>query len=191
MATPVIVYLVTILAAAVVSVAAFAQGSAPAAYQWAAAVSNVPSSVLFAVALQESGITLRGRQIPWPWTLNIAGTGHRYPDRAAACFALQRALRTEPATRIDAGLAQLNVGYQSHRVANPCELLEPYHNLILAGAILREHHKPGDDWLIAIGRYHRPAGGAPAALYQRRVKRHLTRLLGATVTAATLRADQP
>ncbi|MBD3697620.1 hypothetical protein IE981_14840 [Klebsiella pneumoniae] len=61
--------------------------------------------------------------------------------------------------RRGAGSDQL--GYQKHRYSHPCDLLDPYRNLAIAAEILREQHTPGEDWLLAIGRYHRPAGGAP------------------------------
>ena len=72
------------------------------------------------------------------------------------------ALARTPVNRIDAGLGQVNLGYHAHRYAHPCELLDPYRNLAIAAEILQEQHTPGEDWLVAIGRYHRPAGGAPA-----------------------------
>lgn len=50
---------------------------------------------------------------------------------------------------------------------------------------------PGEDWLLAIGRYHRPAGGAPAARYRRSVHRHLTRVLDPGVPVPTLQATTP
>lgn len=40
----------------------------PPAYQLAAHDAGIPSAVLYAVALQESGIALRGQRTPWPWT---------------------------------------------------------------------------------------------------------------------------
>jgi hypothetical protein len=49
---------------------------------------------------------------------------------------------------------------------------------------------PGEDWLLAIGRYHRPAGGEPAARYRRSVSRHLARVQGTRPTAAVLAARQ-
>jgi hypothetical protein len=143
--------------------------------------------VLFAVALQESGMRLRGRLIPWPWTLNVAGRAERYPTRIQACTGLRRALTHTPAHRIDAGLGQVNLGYQAHRYAEPCELLDPYRNLAIAADILKEQYVPGEDWLSAIGRYHRPAGGAPAARYRRSVNQHLTRVLGPGTSLAAAR----
>ncbi len=168
-----------------------AQEMPPPAYQLAAHDAGIPSAVLFAVTLQESGAFLRGRLIPWPWTLNIAGAPYRYATRDEACGALRRALNQVPSTRVDAGLGQLNVGYQGHRVGQPCELLNPYRNLAITANILREHHDLGGDWLLAIGRYHRPAGGTLAILYQRSVHQHLTRVLGQNVSSTTDRSYSP
>jgi len=150
----------------------------PPAYQLAAQRAGVPASVLYALALQESGRRLHGRLVPWPWTLNVAGTPRRFSHRNTACAALRQALREVPPTRIDAGLGQINLGYQRHRYREPCELLEPYRNLAVAATILREQHAPGQNWLITVGRYHRPAGGTSAARYRQGVERHLARVLG-------------
>lgn len=157
----------------------------PPAYQLAAQRAGIPSVVLYAVALQESGIRRGGRLIPWPWTLNVAGQSWRFATRADACAGLRRALRSTPHTRVDAGLGQINLGYQKQRFDQPCDLLDPYRNLAIAAEILREQHTPGENWLLAIGRYHRPAGGEPAARYRRSVSRHLTRVQGTppTITA--------
>ena len=69
---------------------ASAQEVPPPAYQLAAQRAGIPSPVLFAVALQESGARLHGRLIPWPWTLNVAGQAERYATRAEACAGLRR-----------------------------------------------------------------------------------------------------
>jgi hypothetical protein len=150
----------------------------PPAYQLAARQADIPSTVLYAVALQESGIRLRGNLVPWPWTLNIAGKSVRYSNRTEACLGLQRALKRVPAKRIDVGLGQINVGYQSRHFDHPCELLNPYRNLAIAATLLSEQHMPGEHWGVAIGRYHRPAGGAPAERYRRSVQKHLVRVIG-------------
>lgn len=149
----------------------------PPAYQIAARQAGVPSPVLFAMALQESGAQLRGRLIPWPWTLNVADRSERYATRGEACVGIHRALASVPANRIDVGLVQINLGYHANRYVAPCDLLDPYANLATAAQILREHHTAGEDWLLAIGRYHRPAGGEPAARYRRGVGRYLARVL--------------
>jgi soluble lytic murein transglycosylase-like protein len=157
---------------------AHAQEIPPPAYQLAAQRAGIPSTVLYAVALQESGIRRNGRLIPWPWTLNVAGQSLRYASRADACAGLKQSLRRELPTRVDVGLGQINVGYQKNRYRQPCDLLDPYANLDLVAVLLREQHALGEDWLLAMGRYHRPAGGAPAERYRRSVSQHLDRVLG-------------
>jgi hypothetical protein len=146
---------------------------------------------LYVLGVQESGLELREQIRPWPWTLNIAGTAQRFASRAKTCSALHRTLKRWPATAIDVGLGQINVGFHGHRVKQPCDLVDPYLNLTLAARILREQHAPGENWLLAMGRYHRPAGGAPAARYRERVKAHLVRLLGPSIAAATLQGSAP
>jgi soluble lytic murein transglycosylase-like protein len=64
---------------------------------------GIPSSVLYAVALQKSGLRWQGR------------------------------------------LGQINLGYQRHRYAAPCELPDPYRNLAVAADILKEHHRPAGE----------------------------------------------
>lgn len=155
-----------------------AQETPPLAYQIAAQRAGIPSTVLYAVALQESGIRRGERIVPWPWSLNIAGEARRYATRLEACDGLRQALRQVSPMRIDAGLGQVNLGYHRRHYHQPCELLDPYRNLAIAAKILREQHAPGEEWLLAVGRYHRPAGGAPAARYRYRVSTQLDRVLG-------------
>ena len=181
---------VLLLAAGLCGGSAHAQEAPPPAYQLAAQRAGIPSTVLYAVALQESGIRRNGRLVPWPWSLNVAGQSRRFATRADACSGLQQAMRSTPHTRIDAGLGQINLGYHKHRFTSPCDLLDPYRNLAIAAEILNEQHTPGEDWLLAIGRYHRPAGGEPAARYRRSVSRHLARVQGTRPTAAVRAARQ-
>jgi soluble lytic murein transglycosylase-like protein len=171
--------------------AAQAQEVPPPAYQLAARQAGVPSPVLYAIALQESGARFHGRLAPWPWTLNVAGRPERYATRAEACAGLSRALARAPAQRIDVGLGQINLGYHAHRYRNACDLLDPYRNLAVAAAILKEHHAPGENWLLAIGRYHRPAGGALADRYRQRVVQHLRRVLGTSSPSLPLSSFSP
>ena len=149
----------------------------PPAYEWAARAAHVPASILFAVAREESGVAIRGRWIPWPWTLNVGGVSHRFTSQREACAALGRALRKSPSGPIDVGLGQIDLGYYGDRVAAPCDLLNPYLNLLLAARILRGFHRGGEGWMTAVGRYHRPAGGAPAAQYRREVAEQLAQVL--------------
>ncbi|ACT05337.1 putative signal peptide [Dickeya chrysanthemi Ech1591] len=150
----------------------------PPAYQLAAQRAGIPSVVLYVVALQESGVRRAERIVPWPWSLNVDGQSCRYASQVQACAGIHQALRDVPPTRIDVGLGQINLGWQKHRYRQPCDLLNPYNNLAIAAQILKEQYIPGEDWLLAIGRYHRPSGGTPAARYRHGVSQHLQRVLG-------------
>ncbi|MBF0035500.1 lytic transglycosylase domain-containing protein [Citrobacter freundii] len=142
----------------------------PEAYQQAAGRWQVPPELLWAVVQTESGSQLRTQRLPWPWTLNIAGKSYRYRSRKDACHALLSATRTTALKRIDAGLGQINIGWHRTLFRSPCDILHPYRNLMFTARLLRERYDehPGS-WLNAAGRYHRPAGGAPAARYRQQV----------------------
>ncbi|MDQ4351157.1 lytic transglycosylase domain-containing protein, partial [Pseudomonas aeruginosa] len=58
-----------VLSAGVYASTPHAQEVPPPAYQLAAQRAGIPSTVLYAVALQESGIRRNGRIVPWPWSL--------------------------------------------------------------------------------------------------------------------------
>ncbi|MNC02756.1 hypothetical protein D3C75_501380 [compost metagenome] len=166
-----------ILALALISVAvAQADALPPPAYQLAAARAGIPASVLFAIALQESGTPLRGHLMPWPWTLNVAGTPQRFASRDEACAALRLELTRRDPKRIDVGLGQTNLGYHPDRYPNACDALDPRANLAVTAELLREHYADTGDWVVAAGRYHRPAGGVPAARYRTQFSRHWQRI---------------
>jgi hypothetical protein len=154
----------------------------PKAYRVAAAKAQVPPSVLYALALQESRAALPSGVKPWPWTLNIAGEPWRFADQESACVALYLAVQSVNPKRIDVGLGQVNIGWHSLRFDSLCEALEPHKNLQVSARILREHYDVTGDWVTAAGRYHRPAGGAPAARYRTEFKAHAARVLRVPVS---------
>ncbi|SDK69144.1 transglycosylase SLT domain-containing protein [Billgrantia gudaonensis] len=152
----------------------------PPAYFDAASLHQVPPEVLYAVATAESVVSLKVGRRPWPWTLNVAGEGFQFATREAACDALLLAL--EEIRLVDVGITQLNVRWQPQlfgagkRFSHPCDALNPYANLEEAARLLRGHFDATGDWVQAAGRYHRPAGGEPAARYRRIVATELERL---------------
>lgn len=148
----------------------------PYGYRQVAQQAGVPANLLYAVALTESGSRIQKSVKPWPWTLNVAGTGYRYATRQAACSALRQFLRTASPKRIDIGLGQINLGWNGQHFASPCDALAPYPNLQYTARLLRQHYSRQQDWLNAAGRYHHPAGGKPAKRYRLQVMRHLQNL---------------
>ncbi|MGR7526936.1 transglycosylase SLT domain-containing protein [Klebsiella aerogenes] len=156
--------------------AAHASPGVPAGYRQVAQQAAVPASVLYAVALTESGVRVKQSLKPWPWTLNVAGRSLRYATRADACHALRQFLHTVNPRRIDVGLGQLNLGWNGHYFRTPCDALDPYPNLHIAARLLRQRFERWQSWYEAVGRYHHPAGGRPARQYSRKVRHHLLAL---------------
>lgn len=167
---------------------ALAQGrfEIPFAYIDAAAMHAVPSEILYAVALQESHdyrnvfVSQHIGQRPWPWTLNVKGKSLMFKSKADACVILKSSLNNTQI--IDVGLAQLNVRWQPQLFGiggvfeNPCDALDPYVNLDEAAKLLRERFEVHRNWVVAAGRYHRPAGGDPASKYSLSVSKRLKKL---------------
>mgnify|MGYP001025398208 FL=1 len=159
----------------------------PPGYREVARQENVPAEALYSLALTESSWTLpahhpqAGEIHPWPWTLNVAGKGYRYPTRQAAWQALQAFLQTTSPKRIDVGIAQVNLGWNGHHFRSAWEAFDPYTNLHVAARILRRCYEasPGS-WIRAAGCYHHPAGGQPAVRYKNSVRRQLATLTGGT-----------
>ncbi|EMG0736347.1 transglycosylase SLT domain-containing protein [Salmonella enterica] len=155
---------------------AHAAQDVPPGYRQVAQQAGVPADLLYAMALTESGSRVQHGIKPWPWTLNVAGKSYRYSTRQEACIALNQFKRTTSPKRIDAGLGQINIGWNGHFFATPCDALAPYPNLQIAARLLRSHYDRWQNWYEAAGRYHHPAGGKPAQRYRQQVSRHLQKL---------------
>ncbi len=152
----------------------------PTGYQQIARLYQIPASVLYAVALTESGKTIQtGIFRPWPWTLNVAGQPKRFKTFQAACAEIQHQLR-HGVRSIDIGLMQLNWRWHRQRLKQPCQALQPYTNLHHGAALLKAAFATKHSWLDAAGYYHSP-GLKPrqrlrAKAYAQRVLRHQARL---------------
>jgi hypothetical protein len=126
----------------------------PKLYQTIARETQVPVELLYGIALQETQAAL-GRHLtrPWPWTLNVCGTGYRYGSRAAVFVALNRWLK-KGETRIDVGLMQIHWRYHSAKLGNSWIALSPRHNLRVAAVVLRACFRKSGTWKAATGCYH-------------------------------------
>lgn len=156
---------------------AAASQSIPVGYQQVASEYGLPPGLLYAVALTESGqSSLSDGQVrPWPWALNIDGEGHYFPSRQVAWRALQAAL-TETKTSVDIGLMQISWRFHRSALGSSWQALDPYHNLRVAAAILRDCFVEHTQWIQSAGCYHAPNDPARADRYGQRVKAHWMRL---------------
>lgn len=149
----------------------------PDGYRHIAQQVGIPSDILYAVALTESGTRLSHGVRPWPWTLNVAGKGYQYSSRQQACAALMQFMQRHNPKKIDAGLGQINIGWNGHFFSTPCDALKPYQNLRIAAQLLRQHYEQRRSWSEAVGRYHHPAGGVSAQRYRQKVAAHLRHIM--------------
>jgi len=167
------------LVAGLLGLAATIASADRAGYDAVADYVGVPKDIFYAMALAESGRERDGQFAPWPWTLNIAGDAHFYPDRDAMFAALMAALQNGQ-LRVDVGPLQLNWYWQFERIDSPWRLTDPVVNAKLAAAFLKEHFERSGDWWLAVGHYHRPSettvvDRATAAAYRERVRSLHTR----------------
>ncbi len=160
--------------------AGWSNESVPAGYRSIATEQGVPHTILYVVALTESGkqIESAGGYRPWPWTLNLAGQGYFYNTRSAAWQALTGWLR-EGRRSIDIGITQISWRYHQERLGTPWQALDPYHNLRVGAAILQECYQTRQDWWSSVGCYHSPANASRAERYRQRVVAHWRRIKSA------------
>jgi soluble lytic murein transglycosylase-like protein len=71
---------------------------------------------------------------------------------------------------------QVNWRYHQRRLQSFARALDPYPNIAVGAAILREHFDATGDWFKAVGRYHHPSNTARANAYARSVFARLPRI---------------
>jgi hypothetical protein len=158
------------------STSAWSGDRVPPGYRAVAAERGVPSVLLYAVALAESGTRVDAALHPWPWTLNVAGEGRIFASRAAAWHDLRDALAAGERS-IDIGVMQVNWRYHQQALQDPWQALDPYYNLRVAATILVDCYQVQRDWWDAVGCYHAPRASERAARYRERVRAHWRRLI--------------
>jgi hypothetical protein len=169
----------TLVAAAFCAGLARAGEVVPEGYRSVANEFGIPHTILYAVALTESGrpFDAKGFQ-PWPWTLNVAGKGYYFSSRTAAWQALRQSLDSGK-TSIDIGLMQINWRYHRSQLGSPWQALDPYHNLRVGARILNGCFQQKGDWWFGVGCYHAPNDPERADRYRRRVQSRWQRLVHA------------
>jgi hypothetical protein len=69
---------------------------------------------------------------------------------------------------------QVSWRYQRSALGSSWQALEPYHNLRVAAAILRDCYVEHTSWMQSAGCYHAPNDFTKAQAYASRVKQHWT-----------------
>lgn len=152
----------------------------PEPYTGIARAHGIPPTLMYAVALAESGkyVTRLQDTQPWPWTLNIAGEGRYYTSREAAIEEARQAL-AGGVRSVDIGLMQVNWGFHKAALRSVESAIDPVYNLEVGARILAACYRARGDWWAAVGCYHAPANAERAARYRDRVSQMWTRVTAA------------
>lgn len=141
----------------------------------ASAKTGVPTSVLQAISLSETGRKRDGAMRPWPWTVNMEGKGVWFdnPDDAKA-YVFKHYKRG--ARSFDIGCFQINYKWHGHEFSSIEEMFEPAPNAQYAAKFLLQLYKEKGDWGSAAGAYHSRTPKY-ANKYEKRFKSYHTDIL--------------
>ena len=152
------------------------------------APARMPDKLLPAIARVESGrldpATSRVR--PWPWTINVEGTGAFFETKAEADAAVQ-GLQARGVRSIDVGCMQVNLLHHPRAFRGLDDAFDPAENARYAVSFLSALFHQTGNWSLATAYYHSqdPERGED---YQRRVFGRVMAPMGATGSLARLTA---
>jgi len=151
-----------------------ARGACEQAGAAAEAAFGVPSGLLLAIGRVETGRYSQalGRVAPWPWAVDVAGTGALFPNRSEA-LAVARGAVAAGQRNVDLGCFQVNLGAHPQAFTSLRQALDPMANASYAARFLVALHARLGDWAAAAAAYHSETAalGAP---YLRAVLRSWT-----------------
>ena len=115
---------------------------------------KLPAQMLDAIGAVESGRPDgSGAVAPWPWTINVAGSGHLFASAAEAITAVRTA-QAQGIQSIDVGCMQINLQQHPAAFAKLEQAFDPEANVRYAAAFLNRLHANRGTWSEAIAAYH-------------------------------------
>ena len=115
--------------------------------------SGVPLDVLRAISLTETGRNGPNGFLPWPWTVNMEGTG-KWFDALSDAKAYVDKHFARGARSFDVGCFQINYRWHGQAFASIDEMFEPLANARYAAKFLSELYDEFGDWSTAAGAFH-------------------------------------
>lgn len=111
--------------------------------------------LLGVIALVESGRRdPAGKGVgPWPWTINVNGTGFFFDSKEQAVAAVQ-ALQTQGVQSIDVGCMQVNLFHHPRAFPSLDAAFDPQSNVAYAARFLRGLYVQTGTWPRAAAAYH-------------------------------------
>jgi transglycosylase-like protein with SLT domain len=114
---------------------------------------GVPLDVLKAISRTETGRSVGNRLQPWPWTVNMEGTGRWFAtlDEARAYVFLNF---KKGARSFDVGCFQINYKWHGGAFRSIDDMFDPETNAQYAAKYLVELYQEFGNWPDAVGAYH-------------------------------------
>lgn len=119
----------------------------------ASAESGVPIDVLRAITRTETGRNGSSGLAPWPWTVNMEGTG-KWFDTEDEARRYVRAHFQRGARSFDVGCFQINYKWHNQAFETIEEMFDPLANARYAARFLSELHSEFGSWTRAAGAFH-------------------------------------
>ena len=113
----------------------------------------MPVSVLLAITRTETGRSRNGSTEPWPWTVNMEGTGKWFSTKAEAQNYVNEAYN-RGARSFDVGCFQLNYRWHGQNFSSIEQMFDPLENARYAARFLLELYAEKGNWRDAAGAYH-------------------------------------
>lgn len=136
-------------------------------------------NVLHAISLAETGRTVNGEFVAWPWTLNVNGKGYYYKSKTEAWTKLSEFI-VSGVRNVDIGLMQISLRWNELHLVDPYTALDPETNLYIGGRILSLRYRETGNLRKAVGKYHSygelPEQLARAERYATIVAKHQNKL---------------
>jgi hypothetical protein len=148
---------------------------------------RMPDKLLPAIARVESGRLDpgTGRVRPWPWTINVEGTGYFYDTKEQVISAVE-AFHAKGVRSIDVGCMQVNLMHHPKAFSDLQEAFDPAANARYAVRFLSALYQQTKDWNLATAWYHSQSPDRGEE-YQRLVFGRVMTPMGGAVTNARQR----
>lgn len=144
------------------------------AAQQASQLEGVPVDVLRAITRAETGLRQSAGQEPWPWTVNMEGSGRWFDTREQA-KAFVFAHFKKGARSFDVGCFQVNYKWHGHAFRSIDDMFDPVLNARYAARFLNDLYLEFGNWSDAAGAYHSRSPDL-AMIYAARIDAILNRM---------------
>ena len=113
----------------------------------------MPKRMMGTIALVESGRVVGKRVVPWPWSINVGGTGYYYASKEEAIEAV-RTFTAAGQKSIDVGCMQINLAAHPAAFDSLDTAFEPAANADYAARFLRTLYQQSGHFSTAMTAYH-------------------------------------